>query len=264
MSNPACEPFTPRGVAAFARAGLGRLLLVQLIVALIASASLTWFLSDNCFSLIRTAIHNLPDTGKISGGRLDWPGDSPELLAEGKFLALDVDLDHSGAIHSTADVQVEFGRDSIRIYSLLGYSEIFYVPDRFAPFNRTDLEPLWGAWSAEILFLTAVAILLGLILSWAVLAALYFWPVWLLGLFTNRDLNFRASWKLCGAALMPGALLMTVAVLLYNLGFLNLVSFGFVFLVHLLVGWIYAVSGLIFLPPVAGKTSKGNPFKPSK
>ncbi len=34
----AWEPFTPRGVAAFAGAGFGRLLLVQFIVALLAAA----------------------------------------------------------------------------------------------------------------------------------------------------------------------------------------------------------------------------------
>ena len=48
MSAPAratvaWEPFTPRGVAAFAGAGLGRLWLVQFVVAMLAAAAVVWF-----------------------------------------------------------------------------------------------------------------------------------------------------------------------------------------------------------------------------
>src|ERR1039458_3616318 len=133
-STFAWEPLTPRGVAAFARANLGRLLLVQFIVALLAAAAIVWFFDDGFFPAISEAIQKLPADGEIRFGRLDWHGDPSQMLAEGKFLAFDVDLNHSGQIHSTADVQIEFGKDSIRISSLLpGYSEFFYVPDRVAP-----------------------------------------------------------------------------------------------------------------------------------
>src|ERR1035438_6763754 len=138
MSAPAeptfaWEPLTPRGVAAFARAKLGRLLLVQFIVALLAAASVVWFFDDGCFPTISEAIQKLPADGEIRSGKLDWHGDPSQLLVEGKFLAFDVDLTHSGQIHSTADSQIEFGGDSIRIFSLPpGYSEIFYIPDRGA------------------------------------------------------------------------------------------------------------------------------------
>jgi hypothetical protein len=258
----AWEPLTPRGVAAFARATLSRLLLVQFIVALLAAASVACFIDDGCFPTISEAIQKLPADGEIRSGKLDWRGDSPQLLAEGKFLAFDVDLNHSSQIHSTADVQIEFGRDSIRIFSLLpGYSEIFYVPNRVAPFNRTELEPLWGAWAAEILFIAGAAVTAGLLLSWWLLATIYFLPVWILGYFANRDLNFRASWKLSAAALLPGALLMAAGVLLYNAGLLDLVSLGFVFAGHFALGWIYLFLSQLFLPRISETKAKGNPFK---
>ena len=261
-STIAWEPLTPRGVAAFARAKLGRLLLVQFIVALLGAASVAWFFDDGCFPAIDAAIKNLPAAGEIRSGKLDWHGDSPQLLAEGKFLAFDVDLNHSGQIHSTADVQIEFGKDSIRIFSLLpGYSEIFYVPDRSAPFNRTKLEPLWGAWGTDILFIAAAAVTIVLLASWWLLATLYFLPVWLLGFYANRDLNFRASWKLSGAALLPGALLMAAGVFLYDFGFLDLVSLGFVFAAHFALGWIYLLLSQLFLPRIPEMKTKGNPFK---
>jgi hypothetical protein len=267
MSAPAeptfaWEPLTPRGVAAFTHVTFSRLLLVQFITAMLAAASVVWFFDDGCFPTISAAIQKLPADGQIRSGKLDWHGDSPQLLAEGQFLAFDVDLNHSGQIHSTADVQIEFGRDSIQIFSLLpGYSEIFYVPDRFAPFNRTELEPLWGAWAAEVLFLAFITVTLALLSSWWLLATLYFLPVWLLSFYTNRDLNFRACWKLSGAALLPGALLMAAGVLLYDAGFLDLVSLGFVFAAHFALGWIYLFLSQLFLPRISETPQKGNPFK---
>src|SRR5580658_10063154 len=89
------EPFTPRGVAAFARVRLGWLFLAQAVIALVAAISLAYFLNDNFYSIIYQAIQNLPDTGKIYMGQLHWQGDSPKTLAEGRLLAIDVDLGHA-------------------------------------------------------------------------------------------------------------------------------------------------------------------------
>jgi hypothetical protein len=257
----AWEPLTPRGVAAFAHAKFSRLLLVQFAVALLAAISVVWFFHNGCFPTIREAIQNLPDAGKISSGKLDWHGDPSQMLAEGKFLAFDVDLNHSGQIHSTADLQIEFGKKSVRVFSLLGYVDFFYPPDRIAPFNRTELEPLWGAWAAEILFITAAATVIGLLSSWWILATIYFLPVWILGFFVNRDLNFRASWKLSGAALMPGALLMVAGIFLYGFGALDLVQLGFIFSAHFVLDWIYLFVSLLFLPRISEAKPKANPFK---
>ena len=261
----AWEPLTPRGVAAFARATFSRLLLVQFIVALLSAAAVVWFLDDDCFPTITNAIQNLPATGEIRSGKLDWHGEPSQSLAEGKFLAFDVDLEHSGQIHSTANLQIEFGKDSIRIYSLLpGYSEITYPPGRAAPFNRVELEPLWGAWAAEILFIVFIAVMLSLLLTWWLLATVYFLPVWVLGFFANRDLNFRACWKLSGAALLPGALLMAACILLFDFGFIDLVRLGFLFAAHFALGWIYLLLSQLFLPRISGMPPKQNPFGQAK
>ena len=258
----AWEPFTPRGVAAFAHAPIGRLVLVQIIVALIAAASVTWFLDDSIFPVVQTAIQNLPDKGEIRSAKLDWRGDSPKLLAEGRVLAFDVDLNHDGKINSTADVQIEFGREEIWSFALLGYMEIPYPSGQIISFNRTELEPLWGAWRSTILFGAAVATAIGLLASWWLLATLYFLPAWLLGYFVNRDLNFRRSWKLSGAALLPGALLMAAGILLYDFGAVDLVQFGFIFGAHFVFGWLYLFVSLLFVPGIPAALPKGNPFVP--
>ncbi|MGA9780127.1 MAG: hypothetical protein ACLPRE_08360 [Limisphaerales bacterium] len=257
-------PFTPRGVAAFAGAGFGPLLLVQFIAALLAAAAATWFVDNIGFPAVTAAIQQLPPTGEIRSGQLNWPGRSPELLATGRILTLDVDLDHSGQIGPTSDVQIEFGRETVRVFSLFGYLEWNYPSGYVIAFNRNTLEPLWGAWAMEILIMAGVVVAMGLLLSWSLLATIYFLPLWLLGFFANRDLNFRQSWRLAGAALMPGAILMVAAVFLYGIGFLNLVSFSFIFGAHFVIGWIYLFVSLLFVPRASIATGKGNPFQPSR
>jgi hypothetical protein len=263
-STFAWEPLTPRGVAAFARAWLSRLLLLQFVIASLAAAAVVWFLSDGCFPTVRAAIHNLPTAGDIRAGRLNWPGHTPQLLAEGRSFAFIADPNHSGQIHSPADVQIEFGAQTVRVFSLLGYRDFPYPPDQIISFNRTELEPLWGAWEPELLVITVLAVVAGLMLAWAALATVYFLPVWLISFFANRDLNFRDSWKLAGAALMPGALLLTAAIALYDFAVLDLVQFCFIFAAHFALGWIYLFLSQLFLPRIGSKPFPGNPFSPPR
>ncbi len=259
------EPFTPRGVAGFARVKWGRLLLAQAIFAFLAAATIAWFVYNNCFPIIQAAIENLPSNGEIQSGELNWSGGPSAVLAEGRFLAFNVDLDHSGQFHSPADVQIEFGRESILVFSLFGYDEFFYPPNETIEFNQPELDPLWKAWRAEILFLVATAAFIALLLSWWLLATIYFLPAWLIGFFTNRDLDLRASWKLSGGALLPGALLMTAGIFLYGINFIGLVPFLFIFGVHFILGWLYLLFGLLFFPRTSLAPSRGNPFnKPRK
>lgn len=249
-------------MAAFARANLGRLLFVQFTVALLAGVSAAWFLNDACFPTVLDAIRQMPEAGDIRSGSLDWHGDSPQLLAEGRFLAVDVDKNHSGQIRSPAELQVEFGTDSIRVFSTFGYySDFPYPPRGILPFNRQELEPLWDAWAAEILFMAVAVVTVALVLNWWLLATLYFLPACLLGFFMNRDLSLWAGWKLSGASLMPGALVMVAGIMLYGLGLLNLVSFSLLFAMHFVLGWAYVAVSPLFLSRISDGPPKGNPFR---
>jgi len=258
----AWEPITPRGVAAFARASFERLFVVQSIFALIAAAAMVWILSDGVYPTIDTAISQLPETGEIHGGKLEWRDDSPVLLAEGRILAISVDIDHGGALRSPADFQFEFGRDSLRIFSLFGETELPYPPNYVIAANQTDARPTWGAWAPDILGLVAIGTFFGLLLVWAVLATVYMLPVWLICLFGNRDLTFSASWKLAGAALMPGALLLSLSIVLYDLNGFDLVQLCFAFGMHLIIGWVYLFVSPLFLKR-ALPAEKKNPFVPA-
>jgi hypothetical protein len=257
----AWQPFTPRGVAAFARAPLVRLLVVQLIVALLAAVSVVWFLQHAWFPTIREAIERLPTEGEIRSGRLDWHGDSPATLAEGRFLALTVDLQHTGQARSPAHLQVEFGETDFAMFSLLGFWRGFYPKGWIVALNRPDALPWWEAWAPAILGLAAEGVIAALMLTWALLATLYALPVWLLGFFANRELSLGGSWRLSGAALLPGALLMSAAIFCYGSGAFDLIRLAAAMAVHLVLGWVYLISAPLRLPMVPETaTVMQNPF----
>lgn len=260
-TRSAWEPLTPKGVAAFAHASMGRLLCVQFVVAILVACAAVWFVHQAWFPVVRKAISQLPPQGEIRSGTLDWRGESPQRLAEGHFLSLAVDLEHSGAVRSPSHIYVEFGRRDVLVNSLFGYSRIGYPRGWIVDFNRTDLAPWWGAWEPPILGITALLVLLAMMVGWAALASVYYWPVWLAAFFANRKLDPRAGWKLAGAALMPGAVLMIAAIVLYGLHAIDLVRFAAVSGAHLVVGWVYLFLSLIWLPKLPQTTDpRKNPF----
>ena len=260
----AWEPLTPRGVAAFGRAPLKRLLIVQLLVAFLAAGSVVWFLERGWFPVIRAAIHALPEQGEIRGERLAWSGESPAPLASNPFLGFAVDLNHSGQLRGDSHLQIEFGRKDYRVSSILGYVPVEYPTGQTIDFNRTRLEPWWGAWEPALAAIAALGTFVSLLVAWMVLATLYCAPVRLITFLANRDLNWRQSWRMAGAALMPGALFFTVAIICYSLNWIDLVRLGGAAVLHVVVGWIYLLISPLFLPrlPVASKVS-GNPFAPA-
>jgi len=260
--SSAWQPVTPRGVAAFAHANLRRLLLVQFVVALLVACGVAWLLHAGFFPSVSAAIAQLPPESEIRSARLDWRGASPQLLAEGRHLSVAVDLEHSGEARSLAHFQIEFGRTNVFVHSLLGYAAVNYPGGLVIAFNRTELEPRWGAWRPVLLAAVMAGVVAYLMVSWSLLALIYCGPVWLLGFFANRNLDMRASWRLACAALLPGALAILVAIVGYGLGILDLVSLSFAFAAHLVVGWIYLGVSLFFVPSLGQVTGGKNPFVP--
>jgi hypothetical protein len=95
---------------------------------------------------------------------------------------------------------------------------------------------------------------------WACLATVYALPAWLVGFFADRDLTLRGSWRLAGAALMPGALFLSAAIGLYGWGALDLVRLAVAAAVHLVMGWIYLFVSPLCLPRHPAVTAVANPF----
>jgi hypothetical protein len=257
----AWQPMTFGGVAAFAHARLSRLLVVWLVAALCVAASVIWFLNLAWLPVLETSFANLPNRSEIRGGKLDWRGPARARLGEGPFLCVLVDAEGSAAFGQIADVQLELRNDGLKVSSLLGYQTISFPRDRSVALNRLDAGAWWNAWKPVLLSGAGAAVVVGLFLSWALLATLYAGPVKFLAFFLDRDANWMASWRLSGAALMPGALVVCGAIFLYGLRQLNLAGLLVVFPLHLIVGWIYVACAPARLPRLRGVLSgAANPF----
>jgi hypothetical protein len=257
----AWQPLTFRGVAAFSRASFKRLFIVQFICAAAATASVLWFLDQAWLPTLFRAVRQMPSEGEIRRGKLDWRGPSPQLLAESHFLAFVVDLDNEASGRSPAQIEVLFRQNNFKIISLFGFIPASYPPDWRVAFNQPELEAWWGAWEPWIVAGSAVLLLLGFLLMWASLATVYFLPIWLAGFFTNRDLTIAGSWRLAGAALLPGALFLTGTIICYGLGQVDLVKLLLAGTAHVAIGWAYVVGAVVKSPlhPVV-VSEKQNPF----
>src|SRR5262249_25034511 len=160
-------------------------------------------------------------------------------------------------------IAVELAGKDIRFHSLLGYLEMPYPDGWVIPANQPALEPWWNSREPWLLAGIAVATALCLLVSWLVLGLLYWLAVWPFAFFTNRSLGWVEAWKLCGAALMPGALFMTLCIIAYGLGFFGLLRLGLGFAFHIVIGWIYLLVCPALLPrhpETAKAAAKPNPF----
>lgn len=263
MPLQAWQPLTPRGIAAFAGATSGRLMLVQVIVAAIVVVVVIWFLRIAWFPVITEAVQHLPGTGAIQDGTLSFGASAPKSLAENARLAIVVDTDHTRTAGRVADVAVTFEKNGLAICGALGCRWLPYERGYVIAFNRTEVEPAWGAWSGPILALASIATALFLFLCWWSIAFLYTPLVKLIAFFTDRVVTWRGAWRLSAAALLPGALLVALAVVLYGFGAIDLFHFTLLYVLHALSGLLFVSTSPLFLPKVADAVRRGNPFSGS-
>lgn len=265
-SSFAWQPITPSGVAAFAGARIGRLLILQLIVAGLVVWCVLWFVTANWFPIVREAIAQLPDQGHIQNQQLSTPHVSTTPLTENRFLAIVIDADGVGTPSVATDLRVEFHRRNVAFCSVFGCLNFDYPKDSTIQFNRPELQSRWGAWQPMILWIAGLGVVVWLFLNWFLLATLYFVPVRVYTFFKDRQVTLLGSWKLCGAALLPGALLAAGTILLYGLGLVDLLRFLWLFSLHIIVGWVYALVSPLRLPRASDalpKTTR-NPFGEDK
>lgn len=260
----AWQPFTGRGVAAFAAAGFGRLWTVQILFALMVGSVVCWFVLRCWCPVIRQAVEALPQDGAIRNGQLEWSQPAPVRLGEGPFLAFSVDPDHSGEVRAPAHIYVELGRTNARIFSMFGYVDADYPRTRDFSLTKAQMGPWWGAWEPALLAMTLGLTAVSLLAGWTVLSLVYSVPVLALAFFTSRRANLVQCWKVAGASLMPGAVMMSLLVVLYVNGIFDVLQFLLASPLHLMVGWYYLWAGTLALPRTAeALAAAANPFVPS-
>ena len=261
-STEAWQPFTIGGVARFAVASRWRLLGVQCLFAIAVAGVAIWFVNRAWMPVIDEAIEHMPQTGVIADGRLTWPSGAT-LHVEGPagepFMRLDVQPSGLTNVVETVDLVVAFEADRVMLGSSLGLGLLVipYPPSVDIPFNKSDLEPWWGARSHLVLAALGLLIIIALLLSWAVLGRVYMLPV---KIFSVNRVSWRGAWQLASAAHMPGALVMCAGILLYGFKQLELVGLVFVWAIHLVLPWFYLFFSPIFAPKPTELVKKAKPY----
>jgi hypothetical protein len=255
------QPLTFGGVASFASASLGRLLLVELIVAILVSISVVWFVHRAYCPVFTQAIGKLPDTANIYDGQLH--GLSDNLETGSKFLVLAATPEIAHEIGQGADLQIQLRQHDICAVSVFrpDWGLIFPYDQRInLSLSPTNLGPWWGAWQPMLLAGTAAGVVVLLMAVWVLLATVYAIPAKMIAWLGERDLSWNGAWKLAGAALMPGGLIMVMAVFLYGWQGIDLTGLSFFFVAHLITGWIFLTGGVLARPRLSTNETKGNPF----
>ncbi len=241
------------GVARFAVASLWRLLMVELVFALMVAATVVWFVQQAWVPVIDKSIRQMPPTGEIRAARLAWPSGAV-LQQEGPFMRIDVRPGGFTNVVESADLVLAFDASRLQVGSSLGLGLLTlpYPTGWILSFNKTELEPWWGARSHMVLAGLGLLVVLTLLFAWSALGLLYTFPA---KVFSVNRVDWAGARKIAVAAQLPGALVMSIGIVFYGLKQLDLVALLVVWGVHLVLPWVY----LMFSPILAP-----NPPKPQK
>jgi hypothetical protein len=257
----AWQPLTFGGVAAFAGDRAGRAGVVAALVAVVVTLALLRFLLGAWSPMVERAIAALPEEGEIRDGRLAWTGEVPAVLAENRLLAFVVDPDQAAESGQIADVHVAFHAREVRVCSLFGCLRLPYAPGWVMAFNRPELEPRWGAWKPAVLVSLVAGAVLFILVSWLVLAGLAAVPVRGLAFYLDRDVTLAGALRLALMSLVPGALVMAAAIVIYGAQWIGLLGLLLVAALHLPLGAVYALGATARLPRLGtAALPRGNPF----
>jgi hypothetical protein len=257
----AWQPLTFGGVAAFATGRTGRLLALELTVAVAVAVCAVWFLHRAYCPVILQAIQKMPDTARVAQGRLQGVPDT--LIAESRFLAIAAMPQAGGEIGQDADLQIKLRQNDFCAGSIFWPDwglDLPYGRDAAINLGRSNLEPWWSAWQPVLLAAAGTAVVLFLLASWAVLASIYMALAKLIALFADRYLTWPGAWRLSAAALMPGAIVLAGGLILYGWSVIDLVGLSFLFIIHFIVGWVYLVGASCGASRLFPSQVKRNPF----
>jgi hypothetical protein len=257
----AWQPLTFAGVAAFAEARLGRLLAAELLVAVVLSGVVVWFLHRGYSPVVLQAIEKMPDTARIVRGQLQ--GVRGAVLSESKFLAIAVTPEAEREIGQGADLQVQLRQTDFCIGSVFRPDwglEFEYGAGTSVELSRKRLEPWWEAWQPVCWTTVGLALVIVVLAAWWLVAALYTPAAMFIAWFSDRRLSWKGTWQISSAALMPGALLMAAALFSYGWRAIDLLGLSIFFVAHFIMAWVYVAGGVCAAPRLSCAAAKRNPF----
>jgi len=254
-------PVTPRGVAAFARATLGRLLLVEAIVAALAGGVISTFVGSCWFPVVREALGGMPEQAGIVNASLQWPTNVPARLAENRFLAVKVAPGSQPAPGTVADIEVTLRPDHFTLGAAGWITRVPYATRRSVSLAPEETLPWWGAWELPLLVLVGAGVALALMVAWQVMAWFYTPLARFFAFYSHRTLGWYAGWKLCVAALLPASGVALAGLVSYGWLGADPIQLGLFYLLHFIGGAAYVAVCPLFLPRDRA-AEPANPFAP--
>lgn len=256
----AWQPFTPRGIAAFAYASNNRLIIVQLLIAIAFAFVCLWFIRSQWMPVVEAGMAVVPEGTSITRGQLLTPHSNALVLGGNKRLELVFDPSGKGVVGGTADVIVTLSQRELRVCGILGCLTVPYDPRYTISLGRADLAAWWGAWRTPIHILFVSGITLHLLVLWWAVAFCAAPVLKLITLYADRVISWAGSWRLANAALLPGTMIVMVGIALYDLDAIDLMRMALIYLVHLLCGIAFLGTSPFFLPKVRGTAARKDPF----
>lgn len=262
----AWQPFTGAGLAAFADAQIGRVLSFQFIasaaigILLVISLRLAWV------PVLEHAFPNLPESAPLLAGRLQWPDSVPVRLSENSWLGLVVQptaVPGPNELGQTADIQLQLRPTSLRVQGIFGHLEQPYPVGWQADLGRIPAMARWNAWRRPAMIFGGLSTTAALLLSWWTLATAYLPFVWLISRVMGRPVSALGSWKMASAALLVGATVGAAGIAAYATGAVRLPGLLISQFLHLPVGWIWLMWGILSRPGGKGSARRSpakNPF----
>jgi hypothetical protein len=108
--------------------------------------------------------------------------------------------------------------------------------------------------------LTTLATIVSLLVMWWSLAFVYLPLVKLIAFFADRVVTWRGAWRLSAAALLPGALIVAVGIVLYGFGAVDLFRLALLYALHIVAGLVFVVTSPFFLSKLFHGAITKNPF----
>ncbi len=244
----AWQPFTGRGVAAFAAASTSRLLTLQILSAAALACLVVASLRQTLFPTLEHGLAQLPDQASLNRGHLDWPGTTAVRLAENPWFDWVVTPESADPLGQTADFQFELRPDKCRINGAFGHLDIPWVPGWELDLGRIPATSTWGAWRLPVQAIVGATVFGGLIASWWILATLWVLPAWVGCRSAGRKLRLGSVWKMAGAALLAGAAVAGLGLAGYTTGRWHLAGLLVSQGLHLMVGWLWLAWGIVATP----------------